>query len=132
VTPYLTQHSPPALVATLPPIVDHGALAGSGGYHRPCSAQAVRRWSLTTPGSTTASRSRVLISLIAVIASVDTTTLCSIAFAPPDSPVPAPRGTTGAPSRRHTRTTCRTSSAVRGRTTAAGVSYGAHSASSWT
>ena len=30
VTPYLTQHIPPAFVATLPPIVDHSRLAGSG------------------------------------------------------------------------------------------------------
>ncbi|HYT25566.1 MAG TPA: FAD-linked oxidase C-terminal domain-containing protein, partial [Actinomycetota bacterium] len=28
-TPYFRQHRPPALVATLPPIVDHGALAGT-------------------------------------------------------------------------------------------------------
>jgi hypothetical protein len=40
VTPYFRQHRPPALVATLPPIVDDVALAGSGGYHRPCSATA--------------------------------------------------------------------------------------------
>src|SRR3712207_8217988 len=49
-SPYFTQHTPPALVATLPPMVDQGELAGSGGYHRPCSAQAARRSSLTTPG----------------------------------------------------------------------------------
>ena len=31
VTPYLTQHMPPALVATLPPIVDDSHEPGSGG-----------------------------------------------------------------------------------------------------
>src|SRR5258708_29702502 len=45
-----------SLVATLPPIVDHGELAGSGGYQVPCSRQAFRRSSLTTPGCTTARR----------------------------------------------------------------------------
>ena len=36
VTPYFTQHSPPALVATLPPIVENSQLAGSGAYQSPC------------------------------------------------------------------------------------------------
>jgi hypothetical protein len=31
VTPYFTQHSPPAFVATLPPIVELSQEAGSGG-----------------------------------------------------------------------------------------------------
>src|SRR5689334_11226827 len=95
VTPYLTQHTPPAFVATLPPSVDHGELAGSGGYHNPCSATAARRSSLTTPGWTTANRSNGLISRISDIASKESTTQPSMAFAPPDSPVPAPRATTG-------------------------------------
>ena len=42
------------MVATLPPMVDQGELAGSGGYQRPCSATAALRSSLTTPGCTTA------------------------------------------------------------------------------
>ena len=40
VTPYFTQHSPPALVATLPPIEQISNDDGSGGYQRPCSAAA--------------------------------------------------------------------------------------------
>ncbi len=55
----------------------------------------------------------------------------SIAFAPPDSPVPAPRGTIGTRCSTHHRTTAWVSAAVVGRTTASGVPYGAHSASSW-
>ena len=130
-TPYFTQHSPPAFVATLPPIVDHGALAGSGGYQRPRSAQAARRSSLTTPGWTTARRSTGLISVIAVICSVDRTTHPSTALAPPDRPVPAPRVTSGAPCARQARTTAWTSVVLCGRTSATGAPYVAHSASSW-
>ena len=40
------------------------------------------------------------------------------AFAPPDRPVPAPRGTIGAPSSAQARTTCCTSASVRARTPA--------------
>jgi hypothetical protein len=83
------------LVATLPPIVDHGALAGSGGYHMPFSAAAARNTSFTTPGWTTASRSPTSISMIRRIRSVDSTIPPSTAFAPPERPVPAPRVTTG-------------------------------------
>src|SRR5690606_11440242 len=54
VAPYLTQHRPPALVATLPPIVENVKLAGSGGYQSPCSAAAALRSALTTPGCTVA------------------------------------------------------------------------------
>ena len=35
VTPYFTQHSPPALVATLPPMLQISYDDGSGGYHSP-------------------------------------------------------------------------------------------------
>ena len=130
-TPYLTQHTPPAFVATLPPMVDQGELAGSGGYQSPRSAQAARRSSLTTPGCTTARRSEPSISTMSVMCSVESTTAPSLAFAPPDRPVPAPRGTSGARCSRQARTTAWASSAVRGRTTAAGTACGAHSASSW-
>ena len=37
-------------MATLPPIVDHGALAGSGGYHRPCSANRGLQVVVDDPG----------------------------------------------------------------------------------
>ena len=49
-TPYLTQQMPPALVATLPPIVDHGELAGSGGYHSPYSATVRTQVVVDHPG----------------------------------------------------------------------------------
>ena len=53
---------------------------------------------MTTPGCTTASRSTASISTIAVHPlGATATTQPSTAFAPPDSPVPAPRGTTGTP-----------------------------------
>ncbi len=38
VTPYFTQHSPPALVAMLPPMLQISYDDGSGGYHSPYSA----------------------------------------------------------------------------------------------
>ncbi|OLT09769.1 hypothetical protein BJF78_06050 [Pseudonocardia sp. CNS-139] len=117
-------------MATLPPIVDHGALAGSGGYQSPCSAAAARRSLLTTPGCTTASRSAGSISTIARIRSVESTTHPSTALAPPDRPVPAPRGTSGRRCRAQARTTSATSAVLRGRTTAAARPCGAHSASS--
>ena len=40
VTPYFTQHRPPALVAALPPIEHISNDDGSGGYQSPCSAAA--------------------------------------------------------------------------------------------
>src|SRR5690606_38361394 len=109
VTPYFTQQTPPAFVAMLPPIVDHGELAGSGAYQSPCSAAAARRWSLTTPGSTTASRSVTSMRRIRFIDSRDSTTPPATALAPPDRPVPAPRATTGTPCAAHAATTARTS-----------------------
>jgi len=54
----------------------------------------------------------------------------STALAPPDNPVPAPRGTTGAPSSAATRTTAWTSVSLRARTATAAVPTAAHSASS--
>ena len=127
-TPYFTQHTPPALVATLPPMVDHGALAGSGGYHSPFSAQASRKVWLTTPGCTTASCSCGLISTRASIASNDTMTHPSVALAPPDNPVPAPRATSGTPASMQKRTSDCTSPAERARTTASDRPKGAHAA----
>ena len=48
-TPYLTQHSPPALVAMLPPIEQISYDEGSGGYQRPCSAAAALTSALNAP-----------------------------------------------------------------------------------
>ena len=49
VTPYLTQHIPPAFVATFPPRVDQSLLAGSGRYAMPNSFTAVSKSKLITP-----------------------------------------------------------------------------------
>ena len=50
VTPYLTQHSPPALVAMLPPMLQISNEEGSGGYHRSCWATAFFTSALNSPG----------------------------------------------------------------------------------
>jgi hypothetical protein len=81
----------------LPPIVDHGELAGSGGYQSPYVAAAVRRSSLITPAWTTASRSNGSIAEIQLSRSSARITPPSMALAPPDRPVPAPRAVTGTP-----------------------------------
>ena len=96
VTPYFTQQSPPALVATLPPIEQISYDDGSGGYHSPCSAAAVFTAALSAPGSTTATWQSVSIST-AFIRSRLSTMPPSTALEPPLSPLPAPRGTTGDP-----------------------------------
>src|SRR6478735_10538100 len=122
---------PPALVATLPPIVLMDWLAGSGGYQRPWVATWRRRSSLRTPASTTAYRSAGSTSRILVIRSSERTRHPAVALAPPDSPVPAPRGTTGTPCAAAMRTAVDTSSTEVAKTTAAGSANSAHSASSW-
>ena len=94
VTPYFTQHSPPAFVATLPPMEQMSNDEGSGGYQRPCSAAAAFTSMLRAPGSTTATRVAVSISM-ARIRSRLSTIPPSTAEDPPDRPLPAPRGTTG-------------------------------------
>ncbi len=91
VTPYLTQHSPPALVAMLPPMLQISNDDGSGGYHSPYSATAFLTSALSRPGCATAVRVAGS-TVMSRIRSVDSTTPPSSAVAPPDSPVPAPRG----------------------------------------
>ena len=120
VTPYLTQHSPPALVAMLPPIEQISYDEGSGGYHSPCAAAAAFTSALKAPGSTTATRVATSIS-IARIRSRLSTMPPSTAHDPPDSPLPAPRGTTGTPCAAAQRTAVWTSVSSRARTTAIGV-----------
>ncbi len=120
VTPYFTQHSPPALVATLPPIEQISYDDGSGGYHSPCSAAAAFTSALNAPGSTTATWQPVSIS-IARIRSRLSTMPPSTADEPPDSPLPAPRGTTATRCAAAQRTATCTCSACSARTTAAGV-----------
>ena len=72
VTPYFTQHSPPALVAMLPPIEQISNDLGSGGYHSPCSAAAAFTSALKAPGSTTATRVVVSISIARIRSSEST------------------------------------------------------------
>src|ERR1700761_9646735 len=67
-------------------MVDHGALAGSGGYHRPCSATAALTSLLTAPGWTTHSRLSASISSTWFIRDRSRTTQPLTALAPPDSP----------------------------------------------
>ena len=50
VTPYFTQHSPPALVARLPPIEQISNEDGSGGYQRPCASRLGLDLRIEEPG----------------------------------------------------------------------------------
>ena len=120
VTPYFAQRSPPALVATLPPMVEILKLAGSGAYISPCTAAAALRSALMTPGSTTAVSSSGLRSRMRFIRSRLSTTQPSLACAPPETPVPAPRATSGTPRAAQARTVAWTSATDSARTTACG------------
>ena len=104
----------------LPPIEQISYDDGSGGYHRPCSAAAAFTSALKAPGSTTATRVVVSISM-ARIRSIDSTIPPSTADEPPDRLVPAPRGMIGTRFSAHQRTTVCTWAASVGRTTASGV-----------
>src|SRR3954468_6494590 len=119
-TPYFTQHRPPALVATLPPIEQISNDDGSGGYHSPSFAAAALTSLLKAPGSTTATWQDVSISM-SVIRSRLSTMPPSTALDPPDNPLPAPRGTTGTRCAAAQRTAICTCAASSARTTAAGV-----------
>ena len=95
VTPYLTQRSPPALMAMLPPIVEMSMLDGSGAYISPWGFAARSRSPLITPASTRATKSSGSMDRIRFIFASDRTRQPGVAVAPPDRPVPAPRVTTG-------------------------------------
>ena len=56
----------------MPPIVDQGELAGSGGYQSPSGARCARRSSPMTPGWTRTHRSPASTSRTVAIRSVDT------------------------------------------------------------
>ena len=107
-------------MATLPPIEQISYDEGSGGYQRPCSAAAALTCAFIAPGSVTTVRVTGSTS-IRVIRSVDTTRQPSTADEPPDSPLPAPRGTTARPCAAANRTAACTSSVVDARTTASGT-----------
>ena len=120
VTPYFTQQSPPALVATLPPIEQNWNEAGSGGYQRPCSAAAALTSALNAPGCETTVRVTGS-TVISRMRSSESTMQPLIAVEPPESPEPAPRGTIGTFAAAARRTTVCTSSVLVTRTTTRGV-----------
>ena len=93
VTPYFTQHSPPAFVAMLPPMLQNVKDAGSGGYQRSCSPAASLTSTLNAPGCVTAVRVTGSI-VMSRMRSSERTIPPSMAVEPPDRLVPAPRGTT--------------------------------------
>src|ERR1700731_1208331 len=103
---------------------------GSGGYHSPCSATAFLTSALNSPGCTTAVRVTAS-TVISRIRSVDSTIPLSNAVAPPDNPLPAPRGTTATRCWVAQRNTVCTSSVRSGRTTAIGFPADGSSARSW-
>ena len=120
VTPYLRQCGPPAFSATLPPIVHALWLDGSGAYCSPYGRAAAPSLALTTPGSTTASRLSPSTRRIRFSRVNTRSTAPGSASAPPESPVPAPRGTNGTPCTARSRTTAISSSREPGRTTRSG------------
>src|SRR5689334_6833076 len=104
----------------LPPMLQISNDDGSGGYHNPYSATAFFTSAFNSPGCTTAVRvtgSTVISRIFSVLNTMPPVT----AVAPPDSPVPAPRGTTAILLAVAHRITVCTSSVRWGRTTAIAV-----------
>ena len=129
VTPYFTQHSPPALVATLPPIEQISYEEGSGGYQNPAAAAALLTSAFIAPGWATATR--IAGSMVmSVMRSSERTMPPSTAVDPPETPVPAPRGTTGTLSLLAQRSASWTSCVEVARTTARGMPASAWAAQS--
>jgi hypothetical protein len=114
----------------LPPMLQISYDDGSGGYHSPHSATAFFTSALSRPGCATAVRVTGS-TVMARIFSVDSTMPPSTAVAPPESPLPAPRGTTGTRCAVAHRRTAWTSSVLVGRTTANGVPAAGSIARSW-
>ena len=107
-------------MARFPPIEQISNDDGSGGYQSPCSRAAALTSALSRPGCTTATMAAASI-VMARIRSVDSVMAPSIADAPPDRPVPAPRGTTGIPWALATRSVAWTSAVLVARTSASGI-----------
>src|SRR5699024_11642239 len=124
------QHSPPALVATFPPIEQISYEEGSGGYQSPCSAAAALTSALSSPGWIVAVRVTGSTAM-SRISSVLSTMPPSTAVAPPDSPEPAPRGTTGTPYSVAQRMTFQTSCVDPARTAHIAVPWSGPRAHSW-
>ncbi len=120
VVPYLRVCGPPEFSAAFPPSVQASWLDGSGAKKRPCGAAALPRSAFTTPGCTTAMRFSASTLRMRFRREHSITTPFSSAIAPPESPVPAPRGTKGTPCARQARTTRATSVLSLGSTTAEG------------
>ena len=121
VTPYLRQCGPPALVATLPPIVLTCCEDGIGRVVEPVRRDQLRRatGSRARAGPRrTCARDRREHLVHAVVTSSTPPPCCGVA--PPASPVPAPRGVTGTPCACAQRTSAATSSVERGSTTTSG------------
>ncbi|CFW09266.1 Uncharacterised protein [Bordetella pertussis] len=112
--------TPPALVATLPPIWLESSAASDNGSRRLASWAARRRLPRMQPASATMVLATVSSARIAFMRSRLSTTLACAAsgVAPPHRPVLPPRGTTGTPACWHSARQRATSSVVRGRTTA--------------
>ena len=120
VTPYFTQHSPPALVLTLPPMEQKSFDAGSGAYHRSCFATCSRNSVFMMPGWVSTYPSATFTSRTSRMRSTHTMSDPSVAFEPPERPLPAPRGTTGTRCSCAARSTAATCSVERGKTAAIG------------
>ena len=93
---------------------------GSGGYQRSCSRAAAFTSALSRPGCTVATMLPGS-TVMARIRSVERVMAPSTADDPPDSPVPAPRVTTGIRCLDATRKTCCTSAVELARTTTMGT-----------
>ena len=105
----------------LPPIEQVSYELGSGGYQSPCAAAAALTSALSAPASTRTVRvagSTVLVR----IRSVDRVIASRCPDAPPESPVPAPRGTTATPWALAQRSVATTWSVLSARTQATGGS----------
>ena len=107
-------------MARFPPIEQISNDDGSGGYQSPCSRAAAFTSALSRPGCTTATIACGS-TVMARIRSVDSVMAPSIADDPPDSPVPAPRGTTGIEWALATRSAACTSAVLVARTSASGT-----------
>jgi hypothetical protein len=114
----------------LPPMLQISNDDGSGGYHSPYSATVFFTSALSSPGWATAVRvtgSTVMSRIFSVLSTMPPFS----AVAPPDSPVPMPRGTTAILCLVAQRITVCTSSVRRGLTTASAVPALGSNARSW-
>ncbi len=95
--PSARQWGPPELLATLPPMVHAACDEGSGAKCSPWGSVWRERSRLITPGPTHAVRLAGSTSKMRSILVSTTTSAGCAGTAPPASPVPAPRATTGMP-----------------------------------